>query len=144
MSESYSQSSEEWDDTQRSIAGVNPFEPYPLALESFPAAGGSTVQGGIQVPVWTLPVPPLFRGVLVPQRKYSIKASSKRGFNPEPPIRFAVGNQSGMSLQDAMNEKYEGLDGRDDGMFLGCDCTAISLRIEVHNVPAFFRNSFWA
>lgn len=69
--------------------------------------------------------------MLVPQRKYEIKTSSKRGFRPEPPIRFAVGDQNGMSLQDAIDERYEGLVGRDDGMFLGCDCTAISLRIEV-------------
>ncbi|KAF9649174.1 hypothetical protein BDM02DRAFT_3095106 [Thelephora ganbajun] len=59
-----------------------------------------------------------------------MKASGKRGFNPEPPIRFAIGDQSGMPLQDAMDERYEGLVGRDDGVFLGCDCTAISLRIE--------------
>jgi len=31
----------------------------------------------------------------------------------------------------AMDEKYAGLVGRDDGMFVGCDCTAISLRLEV-------------
>ena len=138
MSESYSRGVEEWDDAQRSIAGVNPFEPYPLALEGPSATGGSTVQvGGIQVPLWTLPLPPPLRRVLVPQRKYGIKANNKRGFNPEPPIRFAVGDQGGLSLQDAMDEKYEGLAGRDDGMFLGCDCTAISLRIEVYTIPTF-------
>lgn len=137
MSRSYSESVEESDDSQRTIAGVNTFEPYPQVLQGFSAAGGSTVQvGGIPVPLWTLPLPP--RRVLVPQRQYSIKANSRRGFNPEPPIRFAVGDRSGMSLQDAINERYEGLVGRDDGMFVGCDCTAISLRIEVHTAAAFF------
>lgn len=96
--------------------------------------------GGVQVPLWTLPLPLPPRRVLVPQRKYSIKASSKRGFNPEPSIRFAVGEQSGMSLQDAMDEKYEGLVGRDDGMFVGCDCTAISLRIEWPEYKAWNRH----
>lgn len=131
MSESYSQGAEpEWDDDKRSIAGVHPFEPFPSVVETLSAAGGSTVQiGGIQVPLWTLPLAP--QRVLVPQRKYGIRTSSKRGFHPEPPIKFSVENQDGMSLQDAMDEKYEGLIGRDDGMFLGCDCTAISLRIEV-------------
>lgn len=86
--------------------------------------------------MWTLPLP--LPRMLVPQRKYSIRANNRRGFNPEPPIMFAVGNQTGMSLQDAMDERYEGLVGRDDGMFVGCDCTAISLRIEVHTTLAFF------
>ena len=88
--------------------------------------------GGIQVPLWTVPQP-----ILVPQRMYGMKTSSKRSFRREPPIKFAVGDQNGMPLQDAMDEKYEGLVGRDDGMFLGCDCTAISLRIEVFAVLAF-------
>ena len=138
ISELYdSQSIEEWDNSQRSIAGVNPSEPYPPVLEDFSAAGGSTVQvGGIPVPLWTLPLP--LPRVLVPQRKYSIRAKNRRGFNPEPRIQFDVGNQAGMSLQDAMEERYEGLVGRDDGMFVGCDCTAISLRIEVRIALAFF------
>ena len=131
ISDSYSQSAEtEWNDTQRSIAGVNLFEPYPPALESLPAAGGSSVQvGGIQVPLWSLPLNP--QRVLVPQRQYGVKTNNKRGFTPEPPILFTVGNQSGMSLEDAKHERYEGLVGRDDGMFLESKCTAISLRIEV-------------
>jgi len=137
MSKSYSENIEELDDSQRTIAGVNPFEPYPQILEGFSAAGGSTVQvGGISVPLWTLPLPP--RRVLVPQRQYGIKANNRRGFNQELPIRFTVGDRSGMSLQDAIDERYEGLVGRDDGMFVGCDCTAISLRIEVHTPAAFF------
>lgn len=139
MSGSYAQGAEsEWEGSQRIVAGVNPFEPYQSAVESISAAGGSAVQiGGIQVPLWTLPQVP--QRVLVPQRKYGIKTTSKRVFRPEPPIRFAVGNEEGMSLQDAMDEKYEGLVGRDDGMFLGCNCTAISLRIEVY-IP--FLHSF--
>jgi len=137
MSESYTQNIEVgWDDAQRSIGGVNPFEPYPPAFENYSVAGGSTVQAdGVQVPLWTLPPP---QRLLVPQRQYSIKANGKRRFNPEPPIRFAVGGQSGMPLQDAIDERYEGLVGRDDGMFLGRDCTAISLRIEVYTIPACF------
>lgn len=132
MSESYIQGAEsELDGSQRIIAGVNPFEPYQSALESISAAGGSAMQiRGIQVPLWTLPLAP--QRILVPQRKYGIKTSSKRGFHPEPPIKFDVGGQNGMLLEDAMNERYEGLVGRDDGMFLGCNCTAISLRIEVY------------
>jgi len=86
---------------------------------------------GTQVPLWTLPPP---QRVLVPQRQYSIKANGKRRFNPEPPIRFAVGDQTGMPLKDAIDERYEGLVGRDDGMFLGRECTAISLRIEVYTI----------
>ena len=89
--------------------------------------------GGIQVPLWT--VPPR---VLVPQKMYGMKTSSKRRFRRELPIKFVVGGQDGMSLQDAMDQKYEGLVGRDDGMFLGCGCTAISLRLEVPAVQAFF------
>jgi len=137
MSGSYSQSTEsEWDGggAQRIVAGVQPFEPYHSVAESLSAAGGSPVQiGGFQVPIWTLP-----QRVLVPQRIYGMKTSSKRGFRREAPIKFAVGDQDGMLLQDAMDEKYEGLIGRDDGMFLGCNCTAISLRIEVSAVLAFF------
>jgi len=126
---------EELDNAQRSVAGVYPFEPHPLPLEDFSAEGGSTVQvGDIPVPLWNIPLLP--RGLPVPQRQYRIKAG-KRGFYPEPPIRFNIGNESGMSLQDAIDEKYEGLAGRDDGMFLGCECTAISLRIEVNTVPVF-------
>jgi hypothetical protein len=138
ISESYPQKVGEWDDNnKRSIAGVSSFEQYPPGLEGFPAAGGSTVQvGGTLVPSWTLPLPPW--RVLVPQRRYVVGANSRRGFNPEPPIMFAIGNQSGMSLQDAMDERYEGLVGRDDAMFIGCNCTAISLRIEVHTPPVFF------
>jgi hypothetical protein len=90
--------------------------------------------GGIQVPLWSLPPNP--QRVLVPQRR--IETYSKRDFHPEPPILFAVGDQSGMSLEDAMNERYEGLVGGDDGMFVGRGCTAISLRIEVYPVPLFF------
>jgi len=121
-----------WDDP-RTIEGVKPFEPYPPALEGFPVPGGSSVHvDGIQVPLWTVPLPP--QGILVPQRRYGIGAKGRRGFNPEPSIRFTVGNQSGMSLQDAMDERYEGLVGRDDGMFVGCDCTAISLRLEVYTI----------
>ena len=139
MSESYSESVEKWDDSQRSIAGIYPFEPYTPALEGFFAAGGSTMQvGGVPVPLWTLPLPLPPQRIFVPQRKYSIKTNGRRGFNPEPPIMFSVGDQTGMSLQDAMDERYEGLVGRDDGMFLNCDCTAISLRIEVHIAPALF------
>lgn len=140
ISGSYSRSVEEFADAQRDVEGVYPFEPHPLPLEDFSAAGGSTVQiGGVPVPLWTVPFPMLLppRGLLVPQRKYKIKANGKRGFNAEPSIRFSVGNESGMSLQDAMDEKFEGLVGRDDGVFLGCDSTAISLRIEVHTVPMF-------
>jgi hypothetical protein len=66
----------------------------------------------------------------------------KRGFLSEAPIQFSVGNQSGMSLQDAMDEKYEGLVGRDDGMFLGCDCTAISLRLEVSSLESLVGAKF--
>ena len=134
MSDSYTQSVEaEWDGAQRSIAGVNPFEPYLPALENLSAAGGSTIEiEGPQIPLWTLP-----QRVLVPQREYGVKTNI-RNFHPKPPIRFAVGDHGGMSLQDAMDEKYEGLVGRDDGMFLGCDCTAISLRLEV----LAFRRSF--
>lgn len=135
MSDFYSQSTEsEWEGAPRSIAGIQPFEPYQSMAESLSAVGGSPVQiGGIQVPLWTVP-----QRELVPQRMYGMKASSKRGFRREPPIKFAVGDQDGMSLQDAMDEKYEGLVGRDDGMFLGCDCTAISLRIEVFAVLVVF------
>ena len=79
---------------------------------------------GIQLPSWPVP-----QRVLVPQRMFRIETSSKRKFRPNPPIKFAVGNQDGMSLQDAIDEKYEGLIGRDDEMVF--DFTAISLRIEV-------------
>jgi hypothetical protein len=121
----------------RDSARTEPGDPLlsPPAFENLSAAGCSSVQvGGIQVPLWSLPPNP--QRVLVPQRR--IETYSKRDFHPEPPILFAVGDQSGMSLEDAMNERYEGLVGRDDGMFVGRDCTAISLRIEVYPVPLFF------
>ena len=119
----------ELDYSQRNVGGIVPFESYPLGLENFPTLGGPMVQAGIQLPVYTPPLPP--RRQLVPQAKYGDKGNSKRGFNREPPITFDVGDQNGMSLQDAMDEKYSGLVGRDDGMFVGCGCTAISLRIQV-------------
>ena len=121
----------------RASTRTEPGDPLlsPPAFENLSAAGGSSVQvGGSQVPL--LYFPPNLQRVLVPQRR--IDTYSKRDFHPEPPILFAVGDQSGMSLEDAMNERYEGLVGRDDGMFVGCGCTAISLRIEVYSVPLFF------
>jgi hypothetical protein len=57
-------------------------------------------------------------------------ADNRRGFNPHSPIMFAVGDRSGISLQDAMDENYRGLLGRDDGMFFGSSRTAISLRVQ--------------
>jgi len=140
MSESYTQNVEaEWDNThQRTIGGVNPFEPYPPAFENFSITGGSMVQAdGIQMPLWILPPP---QRMLVPQRQYTIKSNGKRRFNPELPITFAVGDQSGMPLQDAMDERYEGLVGRDDGMFIGRERTAISLRIEWPKYKAWTRH----
>ena len=56
--------------------------------------------------------------VLVPQRVFRIRGSRKREFRRESPIKFALKDQDGISLQDAMDEKYEGLIGRDDGTFL--------------------------
>lgn len=142
MSDGYDQSTghEELDSSQRDIGGVIPFEPYPLGFENFPAPGGPMVQGGIQVPLHIPPLPP--RRELVPQARYGGKANSKRGFNREPPITFAVNDRDGMSLQDAMNEKYEGLEGRDDSMFVGCGCTAISLRLQVCTAPVLVSHCF--
>jgi len=129
ISDGYNQSGEGSDHSLRSgVRGLVPFEPYPLGLENFPAPGGSMVRGDVQVPLYTLPLPP--RLEFVPQVKYGVKVNSKRGFNPQSPITFSVGGQGGMLLQDAMGEKYEGLVGRDDPMFPGCRRTAISLRIQ--------------
>lgn len=129
MSDGYDQDVQELDYSERDIGGVIPFEPYSRGLENFPAPGVPVVQGNIEVPPHTPPLP--LRRELVPQARYGDKANSKRGFNREPSITFAVGTQDGMSLQDAMNEKYEGLVGRDDEMFVGWGCTAFSLRVEV-------------
>ena len=74
--------------------------------------------------------PPLIRE-WVPQVRYGVRANGGRRFNGELPITFAIGVQAGMSLHDAINERYEGLVGRDDEMFTTCECTAISLRIQV-------------
>lgn len=133
MPDGYDQGAE--GSSQRNVGGVVPFEPYhPPGLENIPALEGPMVQGDTQVPLYTVPPapPPLPpRRELVPQAMYGGKANSKRGFNREPSITFAVDNQSGFSLEDAFNEKYEGLVGRDDGMFVGGGRTAISLRLQV-------------
>lgn len=93
------------------------------------------VEGGTQGPLPLHPLPP--HRELVPQVKYGGKANTKTRFTREPPITFAIGDQAGMtlqtgiSLQDALDEKFVGLVDRDEGMFIGCRCTAISLRLQV-------------
>lgn len=69
------------------------------------------------------------RGLLVPQVVYGIHDSG--GFGQEPPTMFVVDNQRGIPLQDAMEEKYEGLVGRDERMFSRCGSSMISCRIQV-------------
>ena len=76
------------------------------------------------------------QGALVPQMRYDVRANNRGGFHPEPPIVFAVGDQSGIPLQDAIDGRFEGLVGRDEEMFVGCGCNSISLRIQVQiSVP---------
>jgi hypothetical protein len=142
MSDDYDQSPDGFDYSERNVGGVNPLEPYPPGLENIPAPGYPMPQSSIQVPSRIPFLTP--RRELVPQAMYGGKANGKKGFNRELPITFAVGDQDGMSLQDAMNEKYERLTGRDDGMFIGCGCTAISLRIQVRTSMVFVPNCFGA
>jgi hypothetical protein len=125
----HDQSPEEVDYSEPNVGAVVPFEQYPFGLGDFQALADPIVQGSIQVPPHITPLPP--QPELVPQVKYGGRANTRRGFNRVPPITFAVGDRVGILLQDALNERYEGLVDRDDGMFVGCGCTAISLRIQV-------------
>lgn len=123
MSNAYNQASVD-------VGGVSPPEQHSPGVENIPPPGGPVVQGATPAPPQPiLLLPP--QGDLVPQMRYGIRANNRGRFHPEPPIMFAVGNQSGIPLQDAMEERYEGLVGRDEGMFVGCDSTAISFRIQV-------------
>jgi hypothetical protein len=66
--------------------------------------------------------------ILVPQDPYRARG---RDFVPShPPIQFNNGSNWGMSLRDALDGKYQGLQGRDDPMFKGFG-SSISLRIQV-------------
>ncbi|KAF9785303.1 hypothetical protein BJ322DRAFT_822813 [Thelephora terrestris] len=112
------------------VGGCKPPGQYSQGIENTPSPEGSMVQQGVlDFPQTLFLLPP--RGDLVPQMRYGMRTNKKGGFCPAPPITFAVGNQSGILLQDAIDERFEGLLARDDGMFVGCRSTAISFRIQL-------------
>ena len=129
VSDGNDQGPEEVDYNGQDVGGPIPGEQYPLDFENFPTLGGPMGEGGIQVPLPLHPLPP--HHDLVPQLRYGGKANTRTPFTREHPIIFVVKDQAGMSLLDAFHERFEGLVNRDDDMFVGCRCTAISLRIQV-------------
>lgn len=118
-----------YDQCSGDVGGTSPPQQHPQGPENTQARDTSMVSGDTMAPLYPLLLPP--PGELVPQTPYGIMANNRRGFNAGPPIMFVVGDRSGISLQSAMDECYKGLLGRDDGMFVGSPCTAISLRIQV-------------
>jgi len=56
----------------------------------------------------------------------------QKDWTPLPPIEFKVNGVEGMSLTDAMNRHFDGLDGRDDPMFTDESIrNSVSCRIDV-------------
>jgi hypothetical protein len=79
----------------------------------------------------------------IPQREYI--RSKRDNLNDEElqeVIRFSVKGRCGYPLEDALRERYAGLDGRDDKMFVDCK-SSISLRLEVRPacISAILRRS---
>jgi len=92
--------------------------------EAIPSVGGSAFDptaadwnlgGSISA---TIPAYIPMNWIQIPQRRHD-NGRQQRGFKPSDPISFSINGRRGINLGDALSQKFEGLDGRDDPVLEG-------------------------
>ena len=98
--------------------------------QSAPISEHNTVEGQVQAQSRR----PTVTRNLVPQKPYQSN-TRQGGFTSSEVVQFIVNGRAGIRLSDALEEKWEGLDGRDDRSPFAGNRSQVIIRLQVKYPP---------